>query len=265
MDVLIIITGIVILILAYDFLYKKYESKTEGRPSNTKTPIISGITNTPNDLQSTQKSPDKDTDTLKSYLEKYQLPDSTSFICGGNPLTNLETLVCYIRLNNNELVFVPHYVYRHDNIPILNILVDDIKYFDIKGEKEIHVSGGGGGGLSFGGAVIGGLIAGPAGAIIGSREKTKPITTNEVDMRQAILVFQYNNKDRFMFLEPDAYKLLIKLIPQKEFNLVKSEMAYSGHSDCLSQIEHLSELKGKGIITEDEFNEKKKILLSKIN
>ena len=71
------------------------------------------------------------------------------------------------------------------------ILLKDILYFKESGQvyRDAIVSGGGGtvGGSSIPGAIIGGVIAGPAGAVIGSRKQgtIAPITTEikETDER----------------------------------------------------------------------------------
>lgn len=73
------------------------------------------------------------------------------------------------------------------------ITLKDIEYFISQGEiyRETRISGGGGGGSSLGGAVIGGVIAGEAGAIIGSRKAGTPITSRLVthDEREVILYY----------------------------------------------------------------------------
>lgn len=79
-------------------------------------------------------------------------------------------------LSNNKLCF-----YETDsnsvNASYFDIDVEDIQCFEQTGEvyKETKISGGGGGGSSLAGAVIGGTVAGPIGAVIGSRKKLRKL------------------------------------------------------------------------------------------
>lgn len=88
--------------------------------------------------------------------------------------------------------------------------------------QETIISGGGGGGSSLGGAVVGALIAGPTGAIIGSRKSINPIHSKTVthDERETLIEFFYEGKKQYMFLDSQSYAALIKLIPEKEYSIV---------------------------------------------
>ncbi|WP_042338652.1 hypothetical protein [Desulfosporosinus youngiae] len=108
----------------------------------------------------------------------------------------------------------------------VKIFMDNIKSFTRKGDirTETRVSGGGGGGSSIKGAVIGEVIAGPAGAIIGSRKKNEAIKTENVviDERETIMEIDYNGERKFLFFDSKTYDVLIKMIPQKEISFVIS-------------------------------------------
>lgn len=86
-------------------------------------------------------------------------------------------------------------------------------------EGDVHytteVLGGGGGGSSIKGAIIGGVIAGEAGAIIGSRKSTDPITstTKQIDDRTTKLkILDSNNHFCEIAFEYNNYYAISKLI-----------------------------------------------------
>jgi hypothetical protein len=166
-----------------------------------------------------------------------------------------------------------------DNVKVYLIPVSQIEYFSKRGEifRENKISGGGGGGSSIGGAVAGGLIAGDVGAVIGSRKKVEGIKSELVthDTRETFINYFDENKERqSLFFDNNAFQVLNDLIPEKEFNIVnslKSNMIINNQLQNIEkktitdQLRELAKLKDDGIISEDEFFEKKKILLDKIS
>jgi hypothetical protein len=160
-----------------------------------------------------------------------------------------------------------------------SIPISDIEYFSKRGKisRETKISGGGGGGSSLGGAVTGALLAGDAGAVIGSRKKVEGIKSEVVthDSRETFLNFFDENKNRHsLFFDINGYHVLNDLIPEKEFSIVsaikssgiiRTQTMKNEKQDIPSQIRELSKLKDEGILTEQEFTEKKKVLLDKIN
>ena len=79
----------------------------------------------------------------------------------------------------------------------IKIKVSNIKYYRIVGDKYVttEVTGGGGGGSSIKGAIIGGIIAGEAGAIIGSRKSIEPVKSNStVHDKQSVLMYNMNHQ-----------------------------------------------------------------------
>ncbi|MGH4125301.1 MAG: SHOCT domain-containing protein [Clostridium sp.] len=174
--------------------------------------------------------------------------------------------------NNNELVF--HKTYRmspKSNRSRIILPLQDIISFTREGDvyTETNTSGGRGGGSSVGGAVVGAIVAGGAGAIIGSRKETGSIKTEtkRIDNRKTILQFKYENENEtcYMFLTSEGYDILLKLIPQKEIKFASKEIGQPVNDDVYAQIKKLAELKEQGILTLEEFDEKKKVLLDKIN
>ena len=159
-----------------------------------------------------------------------------------------------------------------DKIEKTVIPIKDILYYHLYGEvyNKTIIEGGGGGGTSISGAVIGGLIAGGAGAIIGSRKEVNPITTRseKIDNRGIVVEFYYKKKLSHMSLRQWdlTYEFFLKQLPEKEMNFVVNNKKdiNSSSSEILEQIKKLSDLRVQGILTEDEFKDKKKILLDKI-
>lgn len=181
----------------------------------------------------------------------------------------------YIWIEDDNLYLFPAVAQSNEAKYILyKIPLRDIEYYSTQGtvSKETKISGGGGeiGGSSIGGAIVGGVIAGGAGAVIGSRKKGKidPIKSEIIthDDRETFLNFYLEEKKHSLFFNYDDYVTLLKLIPQKDYNnFVNGQLAKgSKKSSIAQQIKELSELKEQGILTEEEFAEKKKVLLDKI-
>jgi hypothetical protein len=82
------------------------------------------------------------------------------------------------------------------------------------------------------------------------------------------LNFYIKGEKHSLFFSYDDYTTLLKLIPEKDYNnFVNTQIsrgAESTKSTITQQLKDLADLKEKGILTEDEFNDKKKILLDKI-
>ena len=86
--------------------------------------------------------------------------------------------------------------------------------------------------------------------------------------------FDASRKRRSLYFEHKDYRIFNDLIPEKEFNivtaikssgLIRSQIKINENKTTSEQIRVLAKLKDEGIITEEEFNEKKKILLDKIS
>jgi len=165
-----------------------------------------------------------------------------------------------------------------DDVKIFTIPISQIEYFAKRGEifRENKISGGGGGGSSIGGAVAGQLIAGGVGAVIGSRKKINEIKSELIthDTRETFLNYFDDNKKRHsLFFDVYAYQIFNDLIPEKEYNIlsaikssdiIKNQINTGNKTSVTDQLRELAKLRDDGIITDDEFNEKKKQLLDKI-
>lgn len=98
--------------------------------------------------------------------------------------------------------------------------ISDIKYFKEIGAIETltNISGGGGGGSDIKGAIVGGLIAGDAGAIIGSRKEIAPVTTTHETKDNRITYIFFNDGRKLNISGIRLYEWLMELIPEKEYN-----------------------------------------------
>lgn len=158
----------------------------------------------------------------------------------------------------------------------VNIPFKNIKYYRLHGEitREQHITGGGGGGTSIAGAVIGGAIAGDAGAIIGSRKPTEEIHTyyTTEDHRKTELRYKENDKEVSLMFSFSAFEFFESLFPEKNYDIVQEikknsivQNTASGNIDDITgKIEKLASLKEQGILTEEEFAQKKSELLERI-
>ena len=96
---------------------------------------------------------------------------------------------------NKNLYFVNRY---QNYIEVTTVPTDEILYYRSEGELryEQQISGGGGMGINYGSAVVGGLLFGTAGATIGSRrnEEIKQIESKTVthDNRKVLLMIKRN-------------------------------------------------------------------------
>ncbi|MFC2028858.1 SHOCT domain-containing protein, partial [Chloroflexota bacterium] len=94
------------------------------------------------------------------------------------------------------------------------------------------------------------------------------------DTRETFLnYFDEKNERHSLFFDKNAFQAFNDIIPEKEYhivntlkasNLIKSQTVTSKEKTITGQIRDLAKLKDEGIITEQEFNEKKKVLLDKI-
>lgn len=189
----------------------------------------------------------------------------------------------YIWKADSNICFFPCSPETIDSISLatlkINLVpVSQIEYFSKRGEvfRENKISGGGGGGSSIGGAVAGGLIASEAGAVIGSRKKVNEIKSELIthDTRETFLNYFDGNERHSLFFDDNAFQRFNDLIPEKEFSIVnaiksseiiKNQASANSQKSVTDQLRELAKLRDDGIITENEFSEKKKQLLDKIS
>ena len=234
--------------------------------------------------------------TLRQAREEYEalknqvsIPESAKeiayFKCSAKSpieLANQKQKV-YIWKSDENIFFFPCVPETVDSISfatlkINSIPISQIEYFSKRGEvfRENKISGGGGGGSSIGGAIAGGLVAGEAGAVIGSRKKINEIKSELIthDTRETFVNYFANNEKHSLFFDIYAFQIFNDLIPEKEFSIVntiksseiiKNQVNTKSQKSVTDQLRELAKLRDDGIITENEFNEKKKQLLDKIS
>ena len=123
-------------------------------------------------------------------------------------------------------------------------------------------------------AVVGGALAGGAGAIVGATtRKSKDVTKNlsikiiTSDLNDSLIVIPI--LETTTNRESDKYKKAWTIAQETHATISSIIKTFANHLsvepiDPLSQIETLSRLKEQGVLTEEEFSKKKAELLSKV-
>ena len=149
------------------------------------------------------------------------------------------------------------------------IPIDSIRYYGCSGDVQ-YTSEVSGGGANLAGAAVGGLLAGSAAAIVGSKIGTE-VQTKTVKHDSRNLTIFYEKEGKIEALEittnaGEALSALRKLIPQKEESVVQIESQQKGRhmvaaTSSADEIKQFKELLDSGIISQEEFDAKKKQLL----
>ena len=192
----------------------------------------------------------------------------------------------YYWTKDNSLFLFPQkedFIYQYINIKnsikyceeiaILDCIdISDIVYFKTVGDVS-YVTNVESTGINVKGAAIGAAVAGDAGAIIGSRPKITS-KVEEKDNRYVELKYKDNGTIKTLEFDYTALSIFRNLFPEKEFEYVnfKSENLEEKNvtndtTTTLSleeKFEKLKSLKNSGLITEEEFSDKKKELLKQI-
>ncbi len=204
------------------------------------------------------------TDGEMLFYMKYGKP-----LCNNEALTNIE----YVKDRKNTVDQLLDNVINAGGL-IDVIPIRDIFYFQEKGEigYSTDVAGGGSKGVSYGGAVIGGLLFGGAGAVVGamSGNKVEEIKSKSVKHDNRYVVIRYKDASGKTVERKAPYEyfdVFNKLIPEKEYsyiqlNTVSEETVNVAISNIpVEELKALKELLDIGVITQDEFDVKKKQLL----
>lgn len=141
--------------------------------------------------------------------------------------------------------------------------LESIVFFSSEGNLQYteRISGGG---VDVKGAVIGGIIGGEAGAIVGGRQSVTSSTMKHDD--RYTLLKLINEEVHLPF---EIYEFLTKLIPEKEYKYLQAKQAKTiikeqqteESVDEIEKIKKFKDLLDSGIITQEEFDAKKKELL----
>lgn len=116
--------------------------------------------------------------------------------------------------------------YGKHNVTIIKEKLDNILYYKSEGSirYEQQISGGGGMGINYGSAIIGGLLFGDAGAIIGSRrnEEISDIKSKTITHDDRIVTFVIRKENRIFQIGMQATDELALdwLIPEKQYDYV---------------------------------------------
>ncbi|WP_052090544.1 SHOCT domain-containing protein [Desulfosporosinus sp. HMP52] len=153
-----------------------------------------------------------------------------------------------------------------DDIGKHYLLLDNIVSFRVEGEmfNQLEITGGGGGGSSLSGAIIGGMLAGGAGAIIGSRKDMDSIKSTNTLLDKRITEIHYSEDDNEIniYFAGDMYDQLMGIIPNKNYNRIQEKCQSS--SDLHQKLSDLKKLRNGDLITEQEYQRKKVELLNQI-
>ena len=206
--------------------------------------------------------------------EKYGRPETefVQCICENGAGVISDSAWCNIWKDEETYNFL-----ERDPEKLIKIPESDLVSYKIVGEKHYvsEVSGGGGGGISLGGAVVGGVVGGATGAVIGSRKKNQPITTSvrAVSNQKTIINVISDGKEVYMTFDGnDLYDALVKISPSKELGFSTKALGFATNNTTVNQepkttVEQMKELKElleNDLITQEEYEKKKNEILKQI-
>ncbi|MBQ8504147.1 MAG: SHOCT domain-containing protein [Clostridia bacterium] len=151
------------------------------------------------------------------------------------------------------------------SIPLSSIL-----FYEKTGERyhETRISGGGGNRVSVTGAVVGKAVGGTAGAVLLGNKGARPVQSRDVVHDDRATCMRFSNQMFINFALHD-YNVLRMVIPEKDAEVVaggkeKASQSPSEQSVPISAADEIAKFKkllDEGVITEAEFEAKKKKLL----
>lgn len=244
-----------------------------------------------------EKNNDKETHiaNINAFQEEYdEYTDKLGIVKSDIQVTLLETgkysfevkIPQYVWIRNDHIELFPKAEYYKNNrtsseskpdvseLKLKSVPINSILYFEEAGElhKYATVSGGG---TSLKGALLGYAVAEDVGAIIGSREPIKTTVVSEDDRRVELIYKDKDGNIKNLEFTHDAYQIFKKLLPSKELRRManlkvsKKQKKVSGKKtkefqEAKEKLEQLQEMKNEGLITENEFTEQKKKILSSL-
>lgn len=220
-------------------------------------------------------------DILDSYNFKYnETSNNLMFVWKSNGYICFLPTLSAVYIILNHLIDKPNLNSLIDNLNVKKIQITKIQYYYIEGEVivETKISGGGGGGSSVGGAIVGAVLAGGVGAIVGSRKKNEPISSEMIKHDNRISILKYfdeNEELKTIHMSFNAYDILEDLIPEKEYKYIKynqdlksinslQEKSFNKNDTIKEKLIKLTDLKDNGLITEKEYSLKRKEIISDI-
>lgn len=153
-----------------------------------------------------------------------------------------------------------------DDIHLISIPFDSIEYYNVTGEKRTETKvQSKNTGVNVKGAIIGGSIAGDAGAVLGGMHNKNTIDskTKQVDERTVDVLYKAQGQVKKLKLGISAYSLFEEWIPAKEYSyyIASAQTSSANTKNEFDAIKNYKELLDAGIITQEEFDKKKKELL----
>lgn len=187
----------------------------------------------------------------KNYAPGYQWDDGKNIVFCNDSLNQ------YGRSFSENMLIIPFedivFYTKDGNISYTNEIVNS--------GKNISLSG----------AIIGGLIAGDAGAIIGANKDANKIEniTVEHDDVHTFVYYKVENENVKLadFKGKDFYSYILHLLPQKEYNYVNNHLSKHNESEQVSVKDALKKLKDlyeNDLIDEAEYKIKKEQLLNQL-
>lgn len=167
----------------------------------------------------------------------------------------------------------------YDNFVCNIISINDIKFYKMEGSIQniTDISGGEiyGGGSSIKGAVVGGILAGEAGAIIGSRKEVRsnPIRSRirQIDNRILKVYFEFNEKVEIKEFPSSFYDVFLRFIPEKSYDYVASSRQTENinsksdnKQDVKEKLLKIEFLHKEGMLSEEEYQKKRKEIIDSI-
>lgn len=223
-------------------------------------------------VEKQEKTVSKNREEIEDRLKGYNISKNISFVrygVGGSEIdVKLDTekrkiLICYYYLNSTEIVKVPF---------------EEIIECEVIEDKNTVMKGG------VGRAVVGGVLAGGVGAIVGANTRASKnmiynlqiriITSNInnslctidiINNMAGVNIDSYEYKNGIVFAN-EVYATIVSIINQNKKQEDKESLIKDNNTEgnYFKQLEQLNDLRGKGIITQEEFETKKRELLNKI-
>lgn len=239
------------------------------------------------------KEKEKIEDKQKEIFQKYRRDNNiteNANVCYCTNINSIEGNWKVFIWKNDDILYICEATVD-GNLKKVTIPIDNVNFYTRKGEvRNTTITEGGD--ISIENAIIGGMVGLFIGSILGFfilggisafvgllagvflAGKRKITTFNqEIDDRKTYLNYLEDNKNKQVLFLSSDYKILYDLMPEKDISYIENntiieskDFIMSNKSDTVyKDIERLAELKDKGILTEEEFSQKKKVLLDKIS
>lgn len=199
---------------------------------------------------------------INDYMSNNSIPSNADIICYYGGLSDIDEKLLPIKVGlrpekyylwkqGNKLKFMSYPVnYLYFTFPSqiqFTLNIEYIEYYNIIGDAYTRNN------------------------VIGDRYEKIRTETTRIDKRKTIITYRENEVIISISLSPEAYEVLMRLVPEKDINYVNASNIANGAeelpecgSSIYNNIRELAKLKEEGILTEEEFNDKKKMLLEKI-